>query len=129
MAAILLDTHVWTWSLTDDRRLSRAALAALEAADAVHVSAISFFEIGQKVRIGKWPEMAALAETLPALLAEQGGLVSALSAEICLDAALMDWAHRDPFDRLIASTARLGAMRLLSSDAVFDQVPEIARVW
>jgi PIN domain nuclease of toxin-antitoxin system len=129
VTAILLDTHAWAWSLTGDPRLSAAALAAIEAADAVHLSAISFFEIGQKVRIGKWPAMAEFAETLPALLTEQGGIVTALSAEICLDAALMNWAHRDPFDRLIAASAKRQALRLVSSDAVFDQVLGTGRVW
>jgi PIN domain nuclease of toxin-antitoxin system len=129
VAAILLDTHVWAWSLTGDPRLSAAALAAIDTADAVHVSAISFFEIGQKVRIGKWPEMAEFAGALPALLSEQGGIFTALSADICLDAALMDWGHRDPFDRLIAATAKREALRLVSSDAVFDQVPGMTRIW
>lgn len=31
------------------------------------VSAISFFEIAQKVRLGKWSEMAAYVDRLPAL--------------------------------------------------------------
>lgn len=38
---------------------SAAALRAIAAADAVLVSPISFFEIAQKVRLGKWPEMSA----------------------------------------------------------------------
>ena len=73
MTAVLLDTHVWAWSLNDDTRLSAPARAAIEQADTVLLSPISFFEIAQKVRLNKWPEMAAFVDRLPALLRQQGG--------------------------------------------------------
>ena len=44
--------HAWAWSLGGDERLSPAALAAMAAADTVLVSLITFFEIGQTVRLG-----------------------------------------------------------------------------
>lgn len=131
MASVLLDTHAWVWSLFDDPRLSVPARLAIETADAVRVSPISFFEIGQKVRIGKWPEMAPHVESLPARLAEQGGLLALLGRDICLRASLMDWPHRDPFDRILAATAALSGDPLISMDAVFDTTgtPSIRRIW
>ena len=110
-----------------DGRLSSPALAAIEEADTVFVSPITFFEIAQKVRIGKWPEMAAFAGQLPGLLQSQGGVVAAFGPSICLEAGLMDWSHRDPFDRLLAATARQGGHLLVSADAVFDGI--VTRVW
>lgn len=129
MSAILLNTHAWIWSLTGDGRLPAPALAAITAAEAVYVSAVTFFEVGQKVRIGKWPEMEPWVERLPALLEEQGGHAALLTPEICLRAALMDWEHRDPFDRLIAATAAVMTLPILSADAVFDQVSGVSRLW
>jgi PIN domain nuclease of toxin-antitoxin system len=38
------------------------------AADIVLVSPITFFEVAQKVRLGKWPEMEPFVSQLPALL-------------------------------------------------------------
>ncbi len=127
MTAVLLDTHAWSWSLTADPRLSAPALAAVAAADAVLVSPISFFEIAQKVRLGKWPEMEQFADRLPALLAEQGGLVARFDPEVCVAAGLMAWDHRDLFDRLLAATARLQAVPIVSADSAFDAV--VRRVW
>jgi PIN domain nuclease of toxin-antitoxin system len=130
--AVLLDTHAWAWSLTGDDRLSPAAVAAIEQAEAVFVSPISFFEIGQKVRFGKWPEMEPLVGELPKLLAEQGGMVAALEPETCLAAALLDWVHRDPFDRLLAATALGAGLPLVSADVEFDSLAggkPIVRVW
>lgn len=127
MTAILLDTHAWAWSLTSDARLSRPALAAIAQASSVCVSAVSFFEIAQKVRLGKWPEMAAHATSLPDLLVEQGGVSLPLDPTIALSAGLMDWPHRDPFDRLLAATARHHNLPIISADGVFDGL--VQRVW
>jgi PIN domain nuclease of toxin-antitoxin system len=122
MTSVLLDTHAWAWSLSNDHRLSEKARDAMTKADAVYVSPVSLFEIGQKVRIGKWPEMAPFAPQLVALIEEQGALVAALLPDAALHAALMNWTHRDPFDRLLASTAIRIGISLVSADVVFDEL-------
>lgn len=127
MTAILLDTHAWAWSLTGDSRLSRPALAAITQATRVCVSAISFCEIAQKVRLGKWPEMAPHVATLPEVLAEQGGIALPLDHAIAIIARLMDWPHRDPFDRLLAATARHHNLPIVSADTIFDG--HVQRLW
>ena len=127
MTAVLLDTHAWAWSLSGDRRLSPGAVASLEAAQTVYVSPISFFEIAQKVRLGKWPEMEPFAAGLAGLLRDQGGSVAGFEPAIAIAAGLMTWAHRDPFDRLLAATAMHYNLPLVSADTVFDGV--VSRVW
>lgn len=129
MTAVLLDTHAWVWSFMDEALLSAPARAAIEGADAVHVSPISFFEIGQKVRLDKWPEMAPFAADLPRILRDQGGVSAPLTPEICLHASLREWDHRDPFDRFMASTAEVLGLTLISKDAVFSALPAVHRVW
>ena len=133
MKTVLLDTHTWAWSLSGDARLSDKAVAMIEQAESVFVSPITFFEIGQKVRIGKWPEMEPFVSRLAAVLGEQGGRIATLAPEICLQAAVMDWAHRDPFDRILAATAISLDMPLISADTAFDGLANfkgwIARLW
>lgn len=129
MSAVLLDTHAWVWSFAGQARLSQTAREAMLSAEAVLVSPISFFEIGQKVRIGKWPEMAGRVGELPGVLDEQGGQQAPLTAAICLEASLWDWPHRDPFDRLIAATARHMRIALVSRDAVFEGVEGLRVIW
>jgi PIN domain nuclease of toxin-antitoxin system len=107
--------------------MSGAALEAIEAAQTVLVSPITFFEIAQKVRLGKWPEMEPFINRLPALLVEQGGGVAALQPEICAAAGIMPWAHRDPFDRLLAATAAHYNLPIVSADSIFDGV--VTRLW
>jgi PIN domain nuclease of toxin-antitoxin system len=133
LSAVLLDTHAWAWLLSRDKRLSRGAVDVGDAADVVWLSPISFFEIGQKVRLGKWPQMAPFANGLAALLEAQGGKIAAVGSAIATRAANLDWTHRDPFDRLIAATAIELKVELVSADAAFDALAaETAwrrRVW
>lgn len=124
---LLLDTHAWVWSFTNTPLLSEAARAGIASASAVFVSPISVYEIAQKVRLGKWPQMAPLVESLPRMLFEQGGKIARLEPEICLRAGVMDWAHRDPFDRLLAATALYFKMPIVSADPAFDGI--VTRVW
>jgi PIN domain nuclease of toxin-antitoxin system len=103
-----------------DARLSAPAIAAIEQAETVSISAISLFEIGQKVRLGKWPEMAPFLDRLISLAQEQGGRLMEVSPEASLLAATMTWDHRDPFDRIIAATAITRGLVLVSTDAAFN---------
>jgi PIN domain nuclease of toxin-antitoxin system len=119
--------------MTADARLSSAATAAIEQAETVCISAISLFEIGQKVRLGKWPEMEPFLGQLIALADEQGGRLIALSPEASLLAAPLKWAHRDPFDRIIGATAITRGLTLISADTSFDTLADeprwAGRIW
>ncbi len=128
MTTVVLDTHAFAWAIGRSSRLTRRAALAIETADEVVLSTVSLFEIAQKARLGKWPDMAPIAAILDRLAEEQGARLVPATAEICLTAALLDWPHRDPFDRLIAATAlELGAA-LVSADPAFDALP-VRRIW
>lgn len=129
MTPVLLDTHAWVWSFTGDPLLSAPARSAIEAASIVYVSPISFFEIGQKVRLGKWPEMVPLASQLADILRDQGGIAAPFTPEICLHASLRDWEHRDPFDRLLASSAELLGIPLVTKDSAFAGLQTFRCIW
>ncbi len=127
MKAVLLDTHVWAWTLSERERLSDNARTTIAQAQTVLLSPVSFFEIGQKVRLGKWPGMEPFIPRLIGILEEQGGSIVELTPAICLQAATMDWPHRDPFDRLLAASAAHHDLPLISADTVFDGV--VTRLW
>lgn len=127
MKHVLLDTHAWAWSLTADARLSAAAIASMEQAETVSISAISLFEVGQKVRSGKWPEMAPFLDRLIPLAEEQGGRLLEISPKASLLAATLAWEHRDPFDRIIAATAITRGLVLISTDEAFKALAGTAK--
>ena len=131
MSAVLLDTHALVWNLGQPERLGAAARAAILAATSVVASPISFYEVGQKVRIGKWAEAAALLPRMQAVFRDRGGQVAALTADVCLAAATLDWGNRDPFDRIVAATCLAEGLMLVSADASFDGLGprRLVRVW
>lgn len=52
-----------------------------------------------------------------------------LSHEDILEAARLDWAHDDPFDRLIVAMARRLECPLLTKDATIRAYPGVETVW
>jgi PIN domain nuclease of toxin-antitoxin system len=128
VTGVLLDTGSFVYALLDDPRLPGHARARIEAASRVAVSAISFYEIGQKARLGKWPEIAPFVAELVGRAFDDGFHLLPLGPEVAAPAATLDWAHRDPFDRLIAATCLAEDAGLVSPDAAFDAIG-VRRVW
>ncbi|MEL6466551.1 MAG: type II toxin-antitoxin system VapC family toxin [Pseudomonadota bacterium] len=128
MTAYLLDTNAFAMALTDDPRLPPYARDLMADATRLSVSAISFYEIGQKVRLGKWPEMSAHVQTLEDRALADGYDLVPVTAKTALVAAMLDWTHRDPFDRMIAAIAQHDQLPILSSDAAFDDIG-VTRHW
>lgn len=123
MSGLILDTHVWVWTLFDARRVSPRAAEAIDRADAIFLSAVSPYEIAQKVRLEKWPELAPFVPQLPELMDKQGVRPAVVTPEIALLAGSLDWPHRDPFDRMIAATALRMGLPLVTADSVFATLP------
>lgn len=128
MNGLLLDTNAFAMTLTDDPRLPQATRKRLLGASRVSLSVISLYEIGQKVRLGKWPGMEAHVAGLESRAREDGYDLVPLTPAAALEASMLDWSHRDPFDRLIATVARHEDMAIASSDAAFDEL-QLTRYW
>ena len=133
MRTVLLDTHTWVWSLFQSASLAPVARGLIEAAQIIYVAPCSFHEIAQNHRSGKWPEVGGIVGRLPQLLRAQGGTVAPYTAEMAMLSGGMEWALRDPFDRMIAATAIELACPLISVDPAFDALEEFpgwgGRIW
>lgn len=129
MRSVLLDTNAFAMVLTDDARLPPEAKRAILSASKAAISAITFYEIGQKVRLGKWDAMAPFAPDLVDIALEAGFDLISVSARIAVAASLLEWSHRDPFDRMIAAVAIEEGSDLVSSDHAFDDLGQITRLW
>jgi len=117
---ILFDSHALVWFLAGDARFSRRARAEAEADDAiVCVSAVTAWEVTNKVRIGKWPEAAVLAESFLKTVARYGFEPLPITLEHARLAGLLPGPHRDPFDRMLAAQAQVEGIALVTADPVF----------
>jgi PIN domain nuclease of toxin-antitoxin system len=102
----LLDTHTLLWALFEPEKLGEQARKILLEEDAeLFISPVSFFEMAQKIRVGKLPITEDLLRELPGICREQGWRILELNEQSAIDAGLFSSNHRDPFDRLLAAQA------------------------
>lgn len=118
---LLLDTHILLWFLTDDKKLSVGSRTAIEDPDNERwLSPISLLEIALKSRLGKLRLPAPFAAIFPAdLLAEDIHLLP-LEPRHIEPVSTLPLHHKDPFDRVIAATALVDGLTLVSADPAFD---------
>lgn len=126
----LLDTHVLLWLLTEPARLSDVARRLLgDAENRLHVSAASAWEIATKCRLGKLP----LADSITMNFEQHLRRAAVETIDISTDHAILgggiSWAHRDPFDRVVAATAMVEGIALVTSDAVFGGLNGLRVIW
>lgn len=117
MKNLLLDTHIWIWSVTQPERLSRRVRAAVENPQVVKwLSPISPWEACLLIERGRldfgmsgpdWTRQALRA--LP--LREAG-----LTHEIAIESRRLAGVSPDPADRFIVATARLLDLTLVTAD-------------
>jgi len=117
---VLLDSHALVWFLAGDARFSRRALAAIEADEArVCVSAVSAWEITNKVRLGKWPEAMALADLFLETVEQYAFEPLPVTLAHARIAGFLPGHHRDPFDRMLAAQSQVEGIPLISADPAF----------
>ena len=123
---LLLDSHVVYWWMTGSGRLSAAARELiLDSANAVLVSAVSIYEI--ELKAGR-RRLNLPPQELRAALRRNAVEELAITHDHAEYAAHLEWTHRDPWDRLLATQALLENCVLVSIDKVFDGTP-VERRW
>ena len=123
---LLLDSHALYWTLRDLPELSSCARELIASEDTdVLVSPASFYELMFKANRGRLdPAMLHVADATR----DAGFGLSSPSERDWKVAAVLDWTHGDPFDRLLLAQAVGGSMSLVSRDTVFDEISDV-RVW
>lgn len=69
-----------------------------------------------KVGVGKWPEAAMLVNDFETQMTTERFMVLPITLDHVRTAGLLQAAHRDPFDRLLASQAQIEGMTLVTAD-------------
>ena len=117
---LLLDTHIFLWSLTQSRSLSKQVWSLLEDAENdLSVSVVSIWEIAIKFaqRRGRPDDMPISGgDALLEIKKAQFNLLPVSG----VNAAAVDQLpsiHRDPFDRLLIAQAKSEPIMLLTHDA------------
>lgn len=124
---LLLDTHTFIWSVSDPCKLAHLAASAIQSPENdVFVSAVSFWEIAIKIRVGKLDPVGRDDRSLVEV-AESTGIrtMSLTPEEAATYGNLTENTHNDLFDRMLIWQAITRKMTLVSADSHFRHfVPE-----
>ena len=107
---LLLDTHIWVWSVADlDRLTGRVVRAIKDARNELWVSPVSTWEIvllheRGRLKLAGGPE-AWLQKAMTVAPVRE----APLTHEIALATRSVGLPHRDPADRLLVATALIMA--------------------
>ena len=117
---ILLDTNIFLWIISDDKRLTQDAIDVyLDPKNRFLLSMASVWEMFIKVANGKLSVPKPPAPFLQDQIQENS--LTLLPIRYAHTAHLIKLAdhHKDPFDRLIICQALVEKMPVLSSDKIF----------
>lgn len=116
---LLLDTHVALWWLLDAPELAEGTRVAVGAAPEVHVSAATTWEVAIKRAIGKLTLVLPDRMSFSAACRAHGFALTDVTHADAEAVAELPPHRRDPFDRLLAATARRRGWTLVTRDAGF----------
>jgi len=121
---LLLDTHIWLWSLREPERLGRYLRSELRSnKHELWLSPVCTWEallLNEKGRIRLEADLAAWLNDAAAHPQE-----APLTHEIVLAARQLSLPHRDPADRFLAATAQVLGLTLVTADQRLLGLPEI----
>jgi len=114
---LLLDTHIWIWSVGDKARLRPRVLRALESsANELWLSPISVWELTILVEKGRVVLNVGVEEWIGETLKAGPFKEAPLTMEVALATRGIGLSHRDPADTLLAATAKVFGLTLVTSD-------------
>ena len=127
---LLLDTHALLWTLLEPDRIPPATLDRIrDVGTALLVSPASAWEIGTKFRLGKLDEAQAVIHGYPDHLTRLRAEELPITSHHALMAGMLNWDHRDPFDRMIAAQCIAESIPLVTADRDLIEFPGLRAIW
>ena len=108
-------------------RIMPAAAPIMRDRD-VGVLAITVWEIGRKVAVGKLPRLWEPWPSLTALLSDQHYVPEAFTWEDAEAVQTLPAHHRDPMDRMLIAAALRADKTVITSDRIFQSY-NVRTVW
>lgn len=114
---LLLDTHVWLWTLVSPERLAPGASELLgDTSTRLFLSAASSWEIAIKYRLGRLPLPEPPEQFIPVRLIRDGIAPLPVQHHHACRVADLPLHHSDPVDRLLVAQAQIEGMTLVTAD-------------
>ncbi len=128
---ILLDTHIWIWWVNGSSELPERHKLFIDSneQDGIAVSIMSCWEVANLAQKDRLRLELPVLDWINLALAYPGIKLLDLTPAIVVDAHQLPGSfHRDPIDRLLVATARLGEFNLMTLDTKILDYPHVP-VW
>ena len=114
---LLLDTHIWLWSLLEPDRLSENLLHALRSTETeLYLSPISIWELTILASKDRVVLNSEVDEWVDEALSWVPITEIPLTIQAALEANRLNLPHCDPADRFIVATAKTFELTLVTAD-------------
>ena len=124
----LLDTHVLLWFFDDVEKLSKTAFEAIvDPSSEIFVSIASAWELSIKLRLGKLSFDGGVRNFFHTI-EDNGFDLLTIEDEYVNLVETLPLIHRDPFDRMLVSTAATENMSIITADTNIHQY-DVDCVW
>jgi len=123
----LLDTHAILLYAQGNQELSQKAKAIMESEQCFY-SIASFWEIAIKQKLGKLDNALTIFE-LEELCKNSGFIQLPTISQYVEHTKLLDFIHRDPFDRLLISIAQCEDLTIVTRDTIIPKYNNVKTVW
>ncbi len=125
-----MDTHVWVWSQLEARRLSRRVARVLrDPRNEFCVSPVSTWEIILLCDKGRLQLDGGAEAWVQKVMALMSLREAPLTHEIALATRGIKLPHSDPADRLLAATALIHSLTLVTADRNLAGSKQIPVLW
>ena len=129
---ILLDTHVVVWLAFGHEHISRRARTAIDGArknaEGLAISDITLMELATLVIRGRVRLDISLESFLQEV--ELRFVVLPINARVCARAVTLPESYpKDPADRIIAATALVEGLTLLTADRQIQRSKTVQTIW
>ncbi|MBZ5652501.1 MAG: type II toxin-antitoxin system VapC family toxin [Acidobacteriia bacterium] len=124
---LLLDTHIWIWSVSDPQRLSRRVAKALEdVQNQLWLSPVSIWEALLLHRKGRLRVPEGFSTWVTRALTTMPLTEAPLNFEVAAALSAVSLPHADPADHFLAASAKAFGLTLITSDRNLVRTKEIS---
>jgi len=114
---LLLDTHIWVWSVLEPERLSsRMANAIADSGTELWLSPISVWEVIALHRKGRLLPEVDLAGWIARAMRALSVKEAPVTHEVAQEIGRLELSHRDPADHFLVATAKVFDLTLATAD-------------